>query len=271
MIYHTRNITNINKLGDATKAATLKWYQYCMDRKIEVLIYETIRTIEQQREYVRKGASQTMRSYHLVGQALDFVPIKANGLEDWNGYNKEPWASAIKYAKSLGFEWGGDWRGFVDSPHLQWNHNGYGTDTFNGGNGGAEWPTQSQGIGLATSKYPAGYGVNLYTAPQGGFYKGRISDKLAYVVYEVAWYGGNDNMIKIGGENWAREEHFTIKWFLAYSKYPAGYGINTYDGPNGNFTGRIGGFSGYQLYARRNGYMDIGQNRWVKEEHFDVR
>ena len=56
-----------------------------------------------------------MRSYHLVGQALDFVPIQSNGTEDWNGYNKEPWASAIRYAKQIGFEWGGDWKGFVDS------------------------------------------------------------------------------------------------------------------------------------------------------------
>ncbi|MBL3427578.1 M15 family peptidase, partial [Klebsiella pneumoniae] len=52
-----------------------------------------------------------MRSYHLVGQALDFVPIQSNGTEDWNGYNKEPWASAIRYAKQIGFEWGGDWKG----------------------------------------------------------------------------------------------------------------------------------------------------------------
>ena len=64
MKYHNRNVSNLNKLADNTKAATFKWYQYCIDNGIEVLIYETIRTVEQQREYVRKGASQTMRSYH---------------------------------------------------------------------------------------------------------------------------------------------------------------------------------------------------------------
>ncbi|TKH23356.1 M15 family metallopeptidase, partial [Bacillus cereus] len=74
MKYQTRNVNNLNKLADNTKAVAFKWYQYCIDNGIEVLIYETIRTVEQQREYVRKGASQTMRSYHLVGQALDFVP-----------------------------------------------------------------------------------------------------------------------------------------------------------------------------------------------------
>lgn len=101
MKYHNRNVSNLNKLADNTKAAAFKWYQYCIDNGIEVLIYETIRTVERQREYVRKGASQTMRSYHLVGQALDFVPIQSNGTEDWNSYNKEPWASAIRYANKL--------------------------------------------------------------------------------------------------------------------------------------------------------------------------
>ncbi|WP_423778856.1 N-acetylmuramoyl-L-alanine amidase C-terminal domain-containing protein [Bacillus thuringiensis] len=138
MKYNKRNIDNLNNLADNTKAAAFKWYQYCLDNGIEILVYETIRTIEQQRENVRKGASQTMRSYHLVGQALDFVPIKSNGTEDWNGYNKEPWASAIRYAKNIGFEWGGDWKGFVDSPHLQYNYKGYGTDTF--GKGGTTQP-----------------------------------------------------------------------------------------------------------------------------------
>lgn len=133
MKYNKRNVDNLNKLADNTKAVAFKWYQYCVDNNIEILIYETIRTTEQQRKNVASGASQTMRSYHLVGQALDFVPIKADGTEDWNGYNKEPWASAIRYAKSISFEWGGDWKDFVDSPHLQFNYKGYGTDTFGSG------------------------------------------------------------------------------------------------------------------------------------------
>ena len=100
MKYHNRNVSNLNKLADNTKAAAFKWYQYCIDNGIEVLIYETIRTVEQQREYVRKGASQTMRSYHLVGQALDFVQfsrmvqkigmaiIKNRGLQQFVMLNK---------------------------------------------------------------------------------------------------------------------------------------------------------------------------------------
>jgi peptidoglycan LD-endopeptidase CwlK len=272
MRYHTRNVNYLNKLADATMAAAFKWYQYCVNNKIEILIYETIRTIEQQREYVRKGASQTMNSYHIVGQALDFVPIKSNGAEDWNGYRKEPWASAIRYAKSLGFEWGGDWIGFVDSPHLQWNHNGYGTDTFGGRTAGQK-PLQSTGIGLATSKYPEGYGINLYNSgAKNALFTGHvIKNKVPYLIVEGVWYGGDENMLCLGWQKWAKQQHFNVQWFQAYSKYPTGYSINTYDGPNGNYVGRIDGSVPYVIYARKNGYIDIGQNRWVKEEHFDVR
>lgn len=129
--YDSRNRENIAKLADNTKAAALKWYDYLIANKIDLLIYETIRTEAQQRENVRKGASQTMRSYHLVGQALDFVPVKGKEVL-WNGYRSAEVKKAVSYAKKLGFEWGGDWTGFVDKPHLQYNYKGYGTDTFGG-------------------------------------------------------------------------------------------------------------------------------------------
>ncbi|MFB7142447.1 M15 family metallopeptidase [Gottfriedia sp. NPDC056225] len=88
------------------------------------MIYESTRTKERQEELVDNGKSQTRKSYHIVGQAFDFVPI-VNGKEGWNSYDLELY---IKYAKSLGFTWGGDWKGFVDEPHLQFEYKGYGTD-----------------------------------------------------------------------------------------------------------------------------------------------
>lgn len=128
--YHDRNLKNLEKLADHTKIAAMKWYNYLIENNIDVLIYETIRTEAQQRENVRKGASQTMKSFHLVGQALDFVPVASGGRTDWNGYKQPKIQQAIAEAKRLGFEWGGDWKDFIDRPHLQYNHSGYGSDTF---------------------------------------------------------------------------------------------------------------------------------------------
>ena len=130
MHYDSRNRENIAKLADNTKVLTLKWYEYCVKNNINILIYETIRTEEQQRQNVANGKSQTMKSYHLVGQALDFVPVNNKGQTLWNGYEAADIKKAVAYAKSLGFEWGGDWKSFVDKPHLQYNYKGYGTDTF---------------------------------------------------------------------------------------------------------------------------------------------
>ncbi|RJZ72408.1 DUF5776 domain-containing protein [Listeria monocytogenes] len=130
--YYSRSLANVNKLADNTKAVARKLLDWSENNGIEVLIYETIRTKEQQAANVASGASQTMRSYHLVGQALDFVMAKGKTV-DWGAYRSDKGKKFVAKAKSLGFEWGGDWSGFVDNPHLQFNYKGYGTDTFGKG------------------------------------------------------------------------------------------------------------------------------------------
>ena len=138
MYYDSRNRGNLEKLGDHTKIAAYKWYNWLLDNGYNVLIYETIRTKAQQQANVNKGVSQTMRSYHLVGQALDFVFVDQKGNTLWAMHNYTSRMKAINAAKSFGFTWGGDWDNdgdwrdetFLDSPHLQYNYRGYGTDTF---------------------------------------------------------------------------------------------------------------------------------------------
>jgi len=130
MYYDKRNRNNIKKLANNTRKKALQWYEFCVKNNINILVYETIRDEKTQRENVQKGVSQTMKSYHLVGQALDFVPVNSKGETLWNGYGASDIKKAIEHAKKLGFEWGGDWKGFIDKPHLQYNYNGYGSDSF---------------------------------------------------------------------------------------------------------------------------------------------
>lgn len=125
--YHQRNLERLNELAPVTKQKAMDWYNYCIKNGIDVLITETRRTEEQQRKYVAEGKSKTMRSYHLVGQALDFVPI-INGKADYNAYSNPKIQQTITYAKQLGFSWGGDWKGAWDKPHLQYDKIGYGQD-----------------------------------------------------------------------------------------------------------------------------------------------
>ncbi|HEK9102000.1 glycoside hydrolase family 25 protein [Bacillus pfraonensis] len=130
---------------------------------------------------------------------------------------------------------------------------------------------QQNGIGIAVSKYPVGYGVNLYNAPDGHFTGESIKDKTPYLILEGAWYGGDKNMLCLGWEQWVPQEHVNVQWFKAYSKYPPGYGINTYNAPNGDFTGNVDGSIPYDIYSRKDGWIDLGQSTFVKEEHFDIR
>lgn len=54
-------------------------------------------------------------SWHNFGLAMDVVAIDKDGKADWNG----PWERIAEIGKSLGFEWGGDWKSFKDKPHFQ--------------------------------------------------------------------------------------------------------------------------------------------------------
>lgn len=128
MIYDKRNRDNLNKLADNTRQKAYQWYKWVSAQGIEILVYETIRTIKQQELNVANGASQTMRSYHIVGQALDWVLVDTKGTALWNSYKTPNADKVINYAKSIGFVSGRDWG--WDAPHLQYEYKGYGTDTF---------------------------------------------------------------------------------------------------------------------------------------------
>lgn len=88
---------------------------------IDFGITEGLRTIEKQKERVRTGKSQTMKSRHLTGHAIDiFAYPTPEG--SWNFPDYELISSAFKQAaKSLGhnIEWGGDWKTLKNGPHFQ--------------------------------------------------------------------------------------------------------------------------------------------------------
>lgn len=56
-------------------------------------------------------------SYHNYGLAFDFAVLNDDGSINWTVDNK--WKRVGALGKSLGLEWGGDWKGFKDYPHFQ--------------------------------------------------------------------------------------------------------------------------------------------------------
>lgn len=84
-------------------------------------ISEGLRTPARQAALVQSGASQTQRSRHLTGHAIDVVAYVAGEVRwDWPLY--EIIAKAMKLAAldlRVPIEWGGDWTSLKDGPHFQ--------------------------------------------------------------------------------------------------------------------------------------------------------
>lgn len=205
--YDKRNRDNIAKLGPATKAATLKLYDYCIKNKINILIYETIRTVEQQKKNVSEGKSKTMKSYHLVGQALDWVLVDNKGNPLWSGYNTPSAQQVIKYAKSIGFVSGHDWG--WDSPHLQFEHRGYGTDVAN------EATQKPPSAPKATTTKALNIGAKVMVKNGATDYSGKSLALQVYkTLYNVISVSGDRVVIGIGKVVTAsvHKDHLIVHW-----------------------------------------------------------
>ncbi|MCQ8116667.1 M15 family metallopeptidase [Methylomonas rosea] len=74
-------------------------------------VHDGIRTLEEQKELVRQGASQTLDSRHITGHAVDLVPY-INGKLRWEWEPIYKIADAVRIAASelgIPLRWGGAW------------------------------------------------------------------------------------------------------------------------------------------------------------------
>jgi peptidoglycan L-alanyl-D-glutamate endopeptidase CwlK len=79
--------------------------------KVDFGVICGLRTIEEQRELVAKGASQTMKSKHLEGKAFDIMAY-VNGRASWELNLYDDLADAIKEAAMIvgcPIRWGAAW------------------------------------------------------------------------------------------------------------------------------------------------------------------
>jgi peptidoglycan L-alanyl-D-glutamate endopeptidase CwlK len=84
-------------------------------------VLEGVRSLARQEQLVKAGASQTMKSRHLTGHAVDLgAYVNGSVRWDWPLYNQL--ADAMKKAAAelkVPIEWGGDWTTLKDGPHFQ--------------------------------------------------------------------------------------------------------------------------------------------------------
>jgi peptidoglycan LD-endopeptidase CwlK len=119
---------------------------------ISLIITEGFRTLEEQNRLYEQGRSlpgqvvtnaRGGESLHNFGLAIDFALLDTKGKASWdmtydgNDNSLADWMEVVNLAKELGFQWGGDWQGFKDYPHLQMDF-GYSLRELQRG----KWPTE---------------------------------------------------------------------------------------------------------------------------------
>lgn len=94
-------------------------------------ITDGLRTLERQKQLVAAGKSKTMKSRHLTGHAVDFVVAEPGGGVSYDHADMRACAAVFKQAAAelgVAIEWGGDWRKFVDTPHIELDRKVYKPD-----------------------------------------------------------------------------------------------------------------------------------------------
>lgn len=124
-----KNEPRLRGLHPQVAAATRKLIELAYKEGIYVLIAQGYRSKEEQDELYKIGRTPGDKrkpvtnarggySYHNYGLAVDYCLLTPDGKQAiWKVDDK--WRRVAQIAKTLGFEWGGDWKSFPDYPHLQ--------------------------------------------------------------------------------------------------------------------------------------------------------
>lgn len=130
------NSRDIDRLRPDVAANCRKWLDLCKEAGLNVLVTQTVRDREYQESLYAQGRTKPgsivtngkVPTFHAdtAGLAFDFCKnVKGHEYDDNAFFRK---AAAI--AKDMGFSWGGDWKSFVDMPHIQWDNGGEWTSSM---------------------------------------------------------------------------------------------------------------------------------------------
>lgn len=119
----TEVITSLDLLKEPFRSKARGLLADLTERRTFFVVTETLRTYGRQELLVKEGKSRTMRSNHLVGKAMDVAPVTLFEEEEvksltWDK-NFPAWRVLKILAEKWDIEWGGNWQGFPDFPHLE--------------------------------------------------------------------------------------------------------------------------------------------------------
>ena len=124
------NSRDISLLRPDVAANCRIWLERCKAAGLNVLITNTVRDREYQEYLYTQGRTRPgqivtngrVPTFHSdkAGLAFDFCRnVRGHEYDDAAFFHK-----AAALAKEMGFSWGGDWKSFPDSPHIQWDARG---------------------------------------------------------------------------------------------------------------------------------------------------
>jgi peptidoglycan L-alanyl-D-glutamate endopeptidase CwlK len=117
---------DINELHPKVAEKCREFINRCKEQGIDVVITCTYRSEEEQNSLYAQGRTMPGKkitnakgknSYHFWRVAFDFVPI-VNGKAQWNDLKLFKQCGEI--AESVGLEWAGRWKSFVEYAHCQY-------------------------------------------------------------------------------------------------------------------------------------------------------
>ena len=124
--YNFHDFGVVEDLNEYTREAAIKHKQICSSKGVELLIYCTLRSNQEQNELYAHGRTvsgtiitnaKAGQSFHNWRVAFDFVPV-VNGKAMWN--DNALFIKCGEIAEGVGLEWAGRWKKFNEMPHCQY-------------------------------------------------------------------------------------------------------------------------------------------------------
>lgn len=114
------NSRDINRLRPDVAANCRKLIEIAAAEGWPVLVTGTVRDDEYQLKAYSNGKSKSkVPTFHSEKAGLAFDICKNVKGEEYS--DMAFWSAVSRIGKTMGFEWGGDWKTIVDMPHFQWS------------------------------------------------------------------------------------------------------------------------------------------------------
>ncbi|MEF2968873.1 M15 family metallopeptidase [Paenibacillus sp. M1] len=123
----SKSVPKLSGLHPVVRQAAERLIERSFARGVPILITQGLRTIAEQDALYAQGRTKPGQivtnarggySNHNFGVAIDFCLLMPDGKNVSWTVGKD-WMGVVEIAKSLGFEWGGDWKSFKDYPHFE--------------------------------------------------------------------------------------------------------------------------------------------------------